>query len=121
MVTVRHPRTSDPFGAIADPNRRRILDMLRAGEQRATELAERFPISRPAISRHVRVLRRAGLLRVRCEGPARVYSLHPQALADVDRWLQPYRLFWAARLMDPKLLVETSTPDVSSVEPRERV
>jgi len=92
--------------------------MLRAGEQRATELAERFPISRPAISRHVRVLCRAGLLRVRCDGPARVYSLHPQALADVDRWLQPYRLFWAARLMDLKQFVETGPPDVSSAAPR---
>lgn len=94
------------FSAIADPTRRAILDHLRAGELGAGEIAERFPVSRPAIARHVRVLRRAGLVRERREAQKRYYSLEPKGLADIDRWLAPYRLFWSARLADLKSLVE---------------
>ncbi len=97
------------FDAIADPTRRAILDHLRSGELGAGELASRFPVSRPAISKHVRVLREAGLLRERRAAQARFYSLDPARLSEVDRWLQPYRLFWAARLMDLKLHVESET------------
>lgn len=94
------------FAAISDPTRRAILDLLRQGELRAGELAVRFPVSRPAIARHVRVLRRAGLVRERRAAQARIYSLDPAALATVDSWLSPYRLYWAARLSDLKRLVE---------------
>ena len=94
------------FGAIGDPTRRAILDLLRQGELKAGELAACFPVSRPAIARHVRVLRRAGLVRERRAAQARIYSLDPQALATVDAWLSPYRLYWAARLSDLKRLVE---------------
>ncbi len=95
------------FDAIADPTRRAILDHLRRGELGAGDLASRFPVSRPAISKHLRVLREAGLLRERRAAQARFYSLDPARLSEVDRWLQPYRLFWAARLVDLKLHVES--------------
>lgn len=94
------------FSAIADPTRRAILDALRTGELGAGELADRFPVSRPAISRHVRILARAGLLRQRRDAQRRFYSLRPEALAEVDRWLAPYRLFWAARITDIKHVAE---------------
>lgn len=104
MVTEQPTRT--PFEAIADPTRRQILDLVRDREMRAGDLAARFPISRPAIAKHVRVLREAGLLRERREATQRFYSLEPRALAEVDAWLAPYRLFWAARLVDLKQVVE---------------
>ena len=97
------------FGAIADPTRRAILDHLRAGELGAGEIAERFPVSRPAIARHVRVLKKAGLLRERRDAQKRFYSLKPEGLAEIDRWLEPYRLFWAARLTDLKTVVEAQS------------
>ncbi|MDX1480562.1 MAG: metalloregulator ArsR/SmtB family transcription factor [Woeseiaceae bacterium] len=94
------------FAAIADPTRRRILDQLRAGEIGAGELAARFTVSRPAIARHVRILRKAGLVSQRKDARRRFYSLRPEALAEVDQWLAPYRLFWAARMVDLKTHVE---------------
>ena len=106
MVTNKAVQGESVFGAIADPTRRAILDQLRQGELGAGELAQRFPVSRPAISRHVRILARAGLLRQRREAQRRFYSLRPEALAEVDRWLAPYRLFWAARLTDLKQAAE---------------
>ena len=65
MVTRSHARSINAFGAIADPTRRAILDALRAGERSAGDLADQFPVSRPAVSRHLRILRRAGLVRER--------------------------------------------------------
>ena len=94
------------FAAIADPTRRAILDQMRLGEVGAGELAKRFPVSRPAIARHVRVLRKAGLVRQRVDAQRRFYSLRAEALTEVDQWLAPYRLFWAARLVNLKTVVE---------------
>lgn len=94
------------FGAISDPTRRAILDVMRQGEIGAGELAERFPASRPAISRHVRILKRAGLIQQRKAAQRRYYSLRPEALAEVDQWLAPYRLFWSARMVDLKQTAE---------------
>jgi DNA-binding transcriptional ArsR family regulator len=111
MVTNANRRASATFEAIAHPTRRAILDSLRARELRAGELAARFPVSRPAIARHVRVLRRAGLVRERRQAQARLYSLQPAALAEIDRWLAPYRLFWSARLADLKRTVEQQTEE----------
>ena len=96
MVTRSLARSSHVFGAIADPIRRGILDVLRAGERSAGDIADRFPVSRPAVSRHLRVLRRAGLVRERRHLRARLYSVDGRALAQVDEWLQPYRLLWLA-------------------------
>jgi DNA-binding transcriptional ArsR family regulator len=106
MVTYERPRSAGAFGAIADPTRRAILDLLRQQELRASELADHFPVSRPAIAKHVRILRRAGLIAERREAQARVLSINPAPLASVDSWLAPYRLFWAARLTDLKRVVE---------------
>ncbi len=106
MVTNQAPIDPPAFHAIADPTRRAILDHLKAGELGAGEIARRFHVSRPAVARHVRVLRKAGLVRERRAAQMRFYSLEPKGLAEVDRWLAPYRLFWAARLTDLKTFVE---------------
>ncbi len=94
------------FAAIADPTRRAILDQMRSGEVNAGDLAKRFPISRPAIARHVKILRSAGLLKQRAVAQRRYYSLQPAALAEVDQWLAPFRLFWSARMIDLKTVAE---------------
>jgi DNA-binding transcriptional ArsR family regulator len=94
------------FAAIADPTRREILDLLRQGEMSAGEVAERFPVSRPAVSRHLRVLRGAGLVKEKREAQWRRYSLNPAPLAQIDQWLSAYRVFWGARLHDLKRYVE---------------
>lgn len=88
----------EALSAIADPTRRRILELLRTSERTAGEIAEAFPVSRPAISRHLRVLRESGLATVRADGQRRLYALDPKPLEDLDAWLEPYRLFWARRL-----------------------
>lgn len=94
------------FDAIADPIRRSILDLLRDGECSAGEIANRFPVSRPAVSRHLRVLRRSGLVKERRHAQCRIYRLDPEPLREVDSWLNNYRTFWAARLHDLKSYVE---------------
>jgi DNA-binding transcriptional ArsR family regulator len=88
----------DALAALADPTRRELLAVLAGGERSAGELAGRFPVSRPAISRHLRVLREAGLVRSRSEGKRRLYALDPGPLRELDDWLEPYRQFWAQRL-----------------------
>jgi DNA-binding transcriptional ArsR family regulator len=106
MVTQFGARSGHAFGAIADSTRRDILDALRRQDLAAGELAGRFPVSRPAISRHLRVLRQAGLVRETRQGQSRIYSLDPGPLAEIDRWLSRYRMFWGARLHDLKRHVE---------------
>ena len=86
------------FAALADPIRRQIVEMLADREWDAGELASVFPVSRPAVSRHLRVLRQAGLVRVRPEAQRRVYALDPRPLEDLSRWLERYRGFWSQRL-----------------------
>jgi DNA-binding transcriptional ArsR family regulator len=86
------------LAAIADPTRRELLALLAEGEIAAGDLADRFPVSRPAISRHLRVLREAGLVRSRTEGRRRLYALDPGPLRELDAWLEPYRDLWAQRL-----------------------
>jgi DNA-binding transcriptional ArsR family regulator len=84
--------------ALSDPTRRRIVELLAERERSAGELAGEFPTSRPAVSRHLRVLREHGLVRVRGEAQRRLYSLDPAPLAELDAWLGRYRSFWAQRL-----------------------
>jgi DNA-binding transcriptional ArsR family regulator len=84
--------------ALADPTRRTIVELLADGELEAGQIAMRFPISRPAVSRHLRVLRELGLVHVRGEAQRRVYSLDPGPLAELDEWLGRYRGFWENRL-----------------------
>lgn len=102
---------ADPvFAALADPTRRAILALVRGRELPAGEVARRFAVSRPAISRHLRVLRQAGLVHERRSAQLRLYSLDPAALQVVDRWLDQYRVYWAVRLQRLKRHVETSPP-----------
>lgn len=94
------------FHALADPTRRAVLDLLRQGSQSAGEIARAFPVSRPAISKHLRLLRRAHLVSERREGRHRLYKLNPEPLKAVDSWLERYRVFWRANLASLKTFVE---------------
>jgi DNA-binding transcriptional ArsR family regulator len=84
--------------ALADENRRTVLEALANGEATAGELAALLPIARPGVSRHLRVLHEAGLVEVRQQAQRRIYSLRPQPLAEVDEWLGRYRALWEQRL-----------------------
>jgi len=94
------------FQALADPTRRAVLDLLRRGAQPAGQIASAFPVSRPAISKHLRLLRRAHLVREHREGRNRVYQLNPEPLRAVDSWIEQYRIFWTQSLNDLKAFVE---------------
>lgn len=100
----RNPEVT--FQALADPTRRAVLDLLRRGSQPAGQIASAFPVSRPAISKHLRLLRRAHLVREHREGRHRVYQLNPEPLRAVDSWIEHYRVFWAASLSNLKAFVE---------------
>jgi DNA-binding transcriptional ArsR family regulator len=95
------------FHALADPTRRAVLDLLRQGRQPAGQIARAFPVSRPAISKHLRLLRRAHLVQEKREGRHRLYQLNPEPLKAVDSWLQHYRVFWEASLTNLKAFVES--------------
>lgn len=94
------------FQALADPTRRAVLDLLSRGSQPAGQIASAFPVSRPAISKHLRLLRRAHLVREHREGRHRVYQLNPEPLRAVDSWIEQYRRFWTASLTNLKSFVE---------------
>jgi DNA-binding transcriptional ArsR family regulator len=94
------------FQALADPTRRAVLDLLRRGSQPAGQIASAFPVSRPAISKHLRLLRRAHLVNEHREGRHRFYELNPAPLQAVDTWLEQYRAFWSASLTNLKAFVE---------------
>lgn len=94
------------FQALADPTRRAVLDLLRRGSQPAGQIAEAFPISRPAISKHLRQLRRARLVVESRRGRHRVYQLNAEPLRAVDTWLNQYRQFWQMNLSNLKSFVE---------------
>ena len=90
---------SDPvFTALADPTRRAILSLLRDGEQPAGVLVDRLALPQPNVSKQLKVLHAAGMVRVRVDGPRRLYSLDPAPLAELDAWLATYRPFWADKL-----------------------
>src|ERR1700736_2304217 len=95
------------FQALADPTRRAVLDLLRSGSQPAGQIARSFPLSRPAISKHLRLLRDAHLVEEQREGRRRIYSLTPAPLLAVDSWLEQYRSFWRANLSSLKTFVES--------------
>ena len=94
------------FSALADPTRRAVLDLLRAGTRHAGDIARAFTVSRPAISKHLSILRRAHLVEERREGRHRLYQLNPEPLREVDTWLEQYRQFWTASLNNLKAFVE---------------
>jgi DNA-binding transcriptional ArsR family regulator len=86
------------FAALAEPRRRDILDLLRDGERPVGDLVDELHMSQPAVSKHLRVLREAGLVDVRAEAQRRLYRLRPEPLAEVDEWLAPYRRLWTRSL-----------------------
>ncbi|MBO2450807.1 helix-turn-helix transcriptional regulator [Actinomadura barringtoniae] len=86
------------FEVLAEPRRRQILDLLRGGEQPVGELVERLALSQPTVSKHLKVLRGAGLVEVRRDAQRRLYRLRLEPLAEIDAWLAPYRALWSASL-----------------------
>jgi DNA-binding transcriptional ArsR family regulator len=87
-----------PFEAIAEPNRRTLLEVLTRGESSVGELMAATGLSQPNVSKHLKLLRDAGLVSVRPDGQRRLYRLEPGRLAALDQWLKPFRSFWADRL-----------------------
>ena len=88
----------DPFPALSEPSRRRMIELLGKGERQAGAIASQFDLTPAAVSQHLKVLREAGLVKVRIDGPRRIYSLDPVGLAAVDAWLDRVRKYWPARL-----------------------
>lgn len=86
------------FEIVAEPTRRRILDLLLTGERPVGDLVSGLDMSQPGVSRHLRVLRDAGLVTSRTDAQRRLYSINPRPLAELDAWLAPYRRLWAERL-----------------------
>lgn len=84
--------------AIGDPHRRTLLEALSRGPATVTELADLVPIARPGVSRHLRILREAGLVDVRPDAQRRIYELRADPLIELDEWLAPYRAVWAQRM-----------------------
>src|SRR5579862_2065750 len=84
--------------ALAEPRRVAILDMLREGERPVNDLVARLGISQPAVSKHLRVLRDAGLVQARTDAQRRLYRIRPEPLADLDQWLASYRELWSTHL-----------------------
>lgn len=102
---------SDPFDALAEPTRRRILDLLLERPRLVGELTDQLGLTQPGTSKHLRVLREAGLVRVRRDGQRRWYELRAEPLAEVDEWLTPYRWLWEERLDDLERHLEAMPDD----------
>jgi DNA-binding transcriptional ArsR family regulator len=101
----------DVFSALGDPTRRQVLDLLTRGARPAGELGRAFPhISQPGMSRHLRVLREAGLVKVRPDRGFRVYSLRSERLAEVDAWIAKYRGYWENELDALEAHLDAQTP-----------
>jgi DNA-binding transcriptional ArsR family regulator len=89
---------SEVFAALADPTRFALVEALRRGEQQVNDLVARMEIHQSGVSRHLRILSEAGLVRMRPEGARRLYSLNPEAFRDLDAWVSRFRAIWEARL-----------------------
>ena len=110
MVTIKHKQDNAAFRAIADPTRREILSLLRGGARTVGEITVNFRTSRPAISKHLHVLRSAGLIVTRKDGTARVCRLNAKPLRAVSNWVRDYEAFWADSLRGLKNYVEETKP-----------
>ncbi len=93
---------------IAEPTRRQILDLLCEAEMAVSDVVSELSISQPAVSKHLRVLRDAGLVQVRVDGQRRLYRLRPDPLRDLDVWLAPYRAMWSGALDDLERHLDTT-------------
>jgi DNA-binding transcriptional ArsR family regulator len=94
----RAATTSDAFNAVAEPRRRQILDLLAQGEQPVNDLVATLGLGQPQVSKHLKVLREVGLVRVRVEGPQRLYSLDADRLRPIHDWLRTFEPFWERQL-----------------------
>lgn len=101
------------FAVLGEPRRREILDLLRTGERPVGDLVARLAVTQPAVSKHLKVLRDAGLVEVRRDAQRRWYRLRPEPLAEIDAWLAPYRRLWNERLdaLERHLDTMPDTPD----------
>jgi DNA-binding transcriptional ArsR family regulator len=108
MVSSLHQQRDRVFRALADPTRREILRLLRSGSKTVVEISRHFSVSRPAISKHLRSLRSAGLVAARRDGRTCSCSLNGRPLRTVDNWLRDYESFWNDALRDLKSYVEKS-------------
>ena len=86
------------FAVLADPHRRQILDVLRDGERPVNDLVDGLSVSQPTVSKHLKVLRDAGLVEVRQDAQRRLYRVRAEPLAEIEQWLEPYRRLWAGTL-----------------------
>jgi DNA-binding transcriptional ArsR family regulator len=86
------------FAALAEPNRRRIVELLHERERPVGELVDALSVSQPAVSKHLRVLREAGVVEVRADAQRRLYRVRPEPLREIDAWLEPYRELWTRGL-----------------------
>ncbi|MEV0362600.1 ArsR/SmtB family transcription factor [Nocardia fusca] len=109
----------DVFEVLADPTRRRILDLLRDGERTVGELVGALGAAQPNVSKHLRMLDAAALVRVRVDGPRRHYGLAPARLREIDLWLAPFREIWADRLDEFERYLDTVPDDEGPHEPKE--
>ena len=110
MVTIRRKGNNAAFRAIADPTRREILNLLRGGPHTVGEIAVNIRTSRPAISKHLHLLRSAGLVVTRKDGTARVCRLNAKPLRAVSTWLREYETFWGESLHSLKNYIEETEP-----------
>jgi DNA-binding transcriptional ArsR family regulator len=106
MVTIRRKQNEAVFRVIADPTRREILGLLRGGRRTVGEIAGNFRSSRPAISKHLRLLRSVGLVVTRRDGTTRICELNAKPLRAVNEWLRDYEAFWSESLRNLKRYVE---------------
>jgi DNA-binding transcriptional ArsR family regulator len=109
------------FEILVEPNRRRILDLLRGGHRPVGEIVTALGLSQPAVSKHLRVLKEAGLVVVRPDAQRRLYQLRPEPLSEVDAWLAPYRHLWSQRLdaLERHLDAMPDVPDTPGEPDRE--
>jgi DNA-binding transcriptional ArsR family regulator len=110
------------FEVLAEPNRRLILDLLRDRERPVGELVSALAVSQPAVSKHLRVLRDAGLVEVRSDAQRRLYRVRPEPLRELEDWLAPYRLMWPSSLdaLERRLDSMTQEPAVAPIKTRRR-
>jgi DNA-binding transcriptional ArsR family regulator len=101
----------EPLAALADPTRRQILDLLREEPRSVGELATALDAAQPSMSKHLRVLREAGLVHVHPDAQRRVYALRPEGFAELEAWLAPYRRLWSGRLDALEARLEQTTDD----------
>ena len=116
----RLPTTADVFNAIAEPQRRAILELLAQGELSVNEIAETLDLNQPQTSKHLRVLREVALVDVRIEGKQRVYQIRADGLKPVHDWVQEFEHMWNARFDRLDAYLKTLQPDQSATEQRNR-